>query len=373
MNKRWWIGSVSVLAAVAVSAVFMFSEREQPQHVQAVSAPVDDRPWEEPVVVKPVKAVLGYYTVYHPKDVKSKESLAAYGSYLNQMSTQTFTVTETGEVAGDAPSDSLQIAKVQQIGTYATITNQKHNDFNKDLAHLILSDAQVRQRAVDHSLQLVREGGFAGVNVDFENMRPTDRDLYTQFVRELGAALRPHGYRVIVSSAAKTSDSPKSSWIGAFDYRALGEAADQVQLMTYDEHGPWGEPGPTASLPWVKNVLTYATSQIPAEKILLGLPAYGNDWNVTTGKGHKAVAWKNLPTLLKRAGAAPQWDEKSQTPYLRYTAADGTQHVVWYEDARSIAIKTRLVEEFGLAGVAMWRMGLENEEFWLAVEKGLGV
>lgn len=363
MKKRWWIGAVSVLAAGAVSAVFMFSDQEP------VLAPIDDR--EPQFEEKKAKAVLGYYTVYHPKDVKSKESLAAYGSYLNQMSTQTYTVTETGEIAGDAPPDSLKLAKDQQIGTYATITNQKDNDFNKDLAHLILSDAKVRQQAVAHSLKLVQEGRFAGVNVDFENMRADDRDLYTQFVRELGAALRPHGYRVIVSTAAKTNDSPKSSWIGAFDYQALGEAADQVQLMTYDEHGPWGEPGPTASLPWVKNVLRYATSQIPAEKILLGLPAYGNDWNLTAGKGHKAVAWKSLPSLLQKADAAPQWDEKSQTPYLRYTAADGAQHVVWYEDSRSIAAKAQLVGKYGLAGVAVWRMGLENEEFWMAVEKGM--
>ncbi|TCP59607.1 spore germination protein YaaH [Tumebacillus sp. BK434] len=322
------------------------------------------------VPIQAAKTVLGYYTVYHSGDQHSYHSLSASSSYLHQVSMMTFQATATGDISGTAATDGLQLAASKNIGAYAALTNETEGGFDKDLAHTVLADPKLRQKTVSNAVTLVTAHGFAGLNVDFENMLPSDRPLYTSFVTELAAALHANGKQLVVSMAAKTSDYPTSNWFGAFDYAAIGQAADQVQLMTYDENGPWGAPGSVAGYPWVESVVRYAVSQIPSTKILIGLPAYGYDWNTTAGTG-KAVTWKGIPSLLATTGAAPQWDAVKQSPYFTYKAADGSAHTVWYENGKSIIAKTKLTTRYNLGGVSVWRMGLEDESFWQAVQSGL--
>lgn len=360
------------------AAVFLAGDREKEVVVEYYHYhPVNDIPLEEEKAAfaqgaDDHKWMLGYYTVYHPKDKKSLESLQRHGEYMKEVSTMTFDVTESGEIVGQPQEEGVELARSGEIAAFAALSNQKEFAFDRELAHRLLHDPMARGRAVENALALVEEHGFRGINVDFENMLPEDREVYSLFIRELSEAFHEKGYLVVVSVAAKTVDSPKSKWVGAFDYAELGRFADKVQLMTYDEHGSWGEPGAVASYPWVENVLKYATSQIPAEKVLLGLPAYGYDWNLSAGKGHhKAVAWKAMPGLLEKSGAVPQWDERMKSPFVKYRAEDGSQHVVWYENERSIRAKLDLVKRYRLGGVAMWRMGLEDESFWRAVQAGL--
>jgi spore germination protein len=319
----------------------------------------------------PPKTVLGYYTVYYAGDSSSYNSLSNFESNLNAISTATFDVTSTGAIAGAAPSNGITSAKSKGIAAYANISNVANGKFDSNLAHTILSNSTLRQTVVNNIVNLVKTNGYTGADVDFENIPPTDRTSFTSFITQLVTAMHAKGYKVIVSMEAKASDSPTNSWSGAFDYAALGKVADQLQLMTYDEHGPWGTPGPVASYSWVHNVVNYAVSTIPSTKILIGLAAYGYDWNTTTHVGNKAVAWKNIPALISSTGATPQWDSTSQSPFFTYHAPDGTSHIVWYENSTSIEAKTKLVKQYNLGGVSMWRMGLEDGTFWSAVHAGL--
>ncbi len=317
------------------------------------------------------KDILGYYTVYYSTDKNSYHSLSSCGSCLNQISTLTFQMDSSGNIAGSTPTDGLSLANSKGILPFAAISNQTKSGFDSSIAHSILSDAAIRQTAVTNILTLLKNNNFKGVNIDFENMLASDRAVFSQFIADLSHTLRADGYLTIVSVMAKTSDSPASSWVGTFDYHALGQAADRIQIMTYDENGPWGSPGPVAGYPWVEKVIQYAVSQIPPHKILLGLPAYGYDWNTTTNSGNQAVTWKDIPALLSSTGATPQWNATEQSPYFTYKAQDGFSHTVWYENTDSITAKTRLVNTYHLAGVSMWRLGLEDENFWKAVQAGL--
>ncbi len=328
--------------------------------------------WQSTSASEP-KRVLGFYTVYYQGDKNSYQSLASFGSYINQVSTVTYRMDAAGKVIGNAPSDAIALAHSGGIQPYAAVTNEANGQFDSHLANAILSNASVRQSAVQNLLALVRENSYKGVNIDFENMFPSDRANFTLFITELSQVLRAHGFETIVSVSAKTSDAPNVAWVGTFDYQALGQAADFIQVMTYDQHGPWGSPGPVAGLNWVENVVKYAVSQIPSSKVMIGLPAYGYEWNTTTNTGNRAVAWKNIPALLSSTGAVPQWDATAQSPYFRYTATDGTSRTVWYENEQSIELKTKLVNTYNLAGVSMWCMRLEDEAFWKAVHKGLGM
>ena len=91
--------------------------------------------------------------------------------------------------------------------------------------------------------------------------------------------------------------------------------SDQIVLMTYDEHYPGGTPGAIASIGWVENVIKYAVTVIPKEKLLLGTAAYGYDWS---SNGTKAYSISGIYNLASTYGAVIKWDSVSQSPYFTY-------------------------------------------------------
>ncbi|OEH85263.1 hypothetical protein BHU72_03980 [Desulfuribacillus stibiiarsenatis] len=328
-------------------------------------------PVEPPAPLPEPKTMLGYYTVYFNGDKGSYNAVNSFKSYINEVSMVTFKASATGTVLGSADTLGLQLMKENNIRAHATISNENNGQFDPEIASIILKDSTIRNRLIANIDSLVTTHSFKGVNIDFENMYPADRPLFTQFITELANQLNPKGFEVVVSVSAKTTDAPNSAWIGAFDYAALGKVATKIQLMTYDQHGPWGTPGPVASYPWMESVVQYAVSQIPSSKILLGLPAYGYDWNQTNNTGNKAIAWRNIPAFITTNNITPQWDSTAKTPFFTYTSSEGHKRIVWYDNPASIEVKAGLVGKYNLDGVAMWRLGLEDESFWQAAKAGV--
>ncbi|MFS1512635.1 glycosyl hydrolase family 18 protein [Chengkuizengella sp. SCS-71B] len=315
--------------------------------------------------------VLAYYTQYGSQDKSSLKALKTYHNYMNAISIATFGISNLGEIEGNYPTDALDFAKDNKINTYATIGNHDSSGFSSQLASEVLNDSNKRTRAVNNIEALVKNYNFSGVNLDFENMYYYDRAIYTQFVDELAKRLQPQGYEVIVSVTAKTYDDLDAAWSGAFDYAALGEIVDYVQLMSYDQHGTWGEPGPVSGYDWLQNVFNYADSQIPSEKIIIGIPGYAIDWDLSGTSNNIAISQKEVTRRFSEGGITVNRDSNSRTPYYEYTDNAGNQHVVWYDDDISISEKVGLVNDYNFAGVSVWEIDYGNENFWKAIEKGL--
>ncbi len=310
--------------------------------------------------------ILGYYTKYWSTDLGSYRSLETYHTHLNSVAITTFQVDEKGNIESMAAPEALQLAKDKNVKTYATIQNH----FQPALSHTILSNHDLRRTTIENIYTTVLEYGFDGVNIDFENMYATDRPLFNQFIKEVSEFFKPKGYDVIVSVTAKTADNPTWAWSGTFDYAFLGQYA-KLQLMTYDNSGTWSAPGATSGVDWVENVLKYATSLVPSENLLIGLPAYGYEWYAATGQGIRALSMRQIETLLTQTRATVHFDEKSQTPFFRYIDNQGLERVIWFEDDRSISAKMQLVSKYNLGGVSMWRMGQETDLFWNTVTSHL--
>ncbi|UFJ41195.1 glycoside hydrolase family 18 [Brevibacillus humidisoli] len=310
-----------------------------------------------------VPKVLAYYVEYSENDQRSYSSLSSYSSYISDISVAMFNATAEGSLNGRVPAAALELAHSHQINAYLCLTNHGEKLFDKRIAHAILTNPEAQSRLIGALLETVKKHRFAGVNLDFENVPASDRDAYTQFVKQLAERLHQQKKQLIVSVPAKTADLPSHSWTYGFDYAGIGRYSDYVQVMTYDQHGPWSEAGPVAAYPWVDQVVGYTASQIPAEKILLGIPSYGYEWSPTRDR---AVTYTALPDLIKRTGAQSNWDEGSQSPYLTYTTGDGS-HIVWYEDERSIDAKQQLAKSSQLAGYGVWRLGFEDASFWNAL------
>lgn len=120
----------------------------------------------------------------------------------------------------------------------------------------------------------------------------------------------------------------------------------------------------------VKRVVDYALSVMPANKISLGQNLYGYDWTLPYQRGNppaRGLSPQQAIEIAARENAEIQFDLTAQAPYFRYTDDEGREHVVWFEDARSIQAKFNMVKELGLRGHSFWRLGLAFPQNWLLI------
>ncbi len=308
-------------------------------------------------------AVMAYY-----EGNSSNGALKAEATTVTELATDSFDVDAKGAITGRTPQAALRLARAHGMARYATVSNFGATDFVPAIAHAIITSTAATQHFIAEATALVEDAGYTGLNIDFEAVPAKDRAAFSSFVEIVATALRSQGFTTVLSVPAELKDDPTDSWTGAFDFVALGRSADILQLMTYDENGPWGPPGPVAGLDWVTASVAYATAAAPAAKISLGLPAYGYDWNLTRHTGVQ-IAWKAIPALLARTRAAPRWDTGSSSPWFSYSE-NGARHVVWYENSASLPLKSALVASQGLAGVSVFALGMDDPSYWQAVLAG---
>lgn len=311
--------------------------------------------------LSPGKMVWGYYTVNFPGDTDSYNSLVANSGKLSGIIPFLFSLDASGQVTGLHDRTALSTAKARGLTALALIHNLSGPWFSSSVAHSAIGNATNRARAVSSIVNLVTTYGYDGINIDLEAVPSYDRSALTVFMRDLATKLHAAGKLVTISVPAKTYDRPGDSWVGAYDYAALGQVVDQMMLMTYDEHYSSGPAGPVASAGWVDSVAAYAASVVPASKVVLGVPGYGYDWS-GSGKA-TAVSYGDAVALAKRYGRTVQWSSGAQAPYFTYYR-NGSQHTVWFESADSLAAKLRIVEQRGLKGIALWRLGFEDPRIW---------
>ncbi len=181
------------------------------------------------------KSVMAYY-----ESSGSGQALRSFYTYINQLPTDTFGIDEQGNISGNAPHDALQFARSKGMQTFATVSNFGATGFEPRIAHAVISNRVVKARSIFNMLYIVKASGYSGVNIDFEAVPRKDRARYSSFVHDVANAMRAEGFLTVVSVPAELKDDPNDSWTGAFNFRSLGRTADILQLMTYDENGPWG-------------------------------------------------------------------------------------------------------------------------------------
>lgn len=304
----------------------------------------------------PGKVRWAYYVQY---DSSSLASLRQALPNLDYVSPFWFYIDGQGQIEDKDEAEVTRLIKSQRVKELPTFRNGvSYGEF-----HGVLSDPALRQRAIGNILRLVEAHGYDGVNIDFEALDNDDRPYLTRFMADLAAALRPRGKLVTQAIPAKDKDRD-TGWAGPFDYAALAPHNDLILLMAYGYRTANSTvPGSTAPINWVEATVAYAVSQIPVQKLLLGVPWYGYDWNTATGPPARSLRYPQTMELASRFGAVPQYDEASQSPFLRYTQ-DGQEHQVWYEDQRSMIAKLELANKYGLAGVGGWRLGHEDPGVW---------
>lgn len=301
--------------------------------------------------------------------VNSDDARAAFFSHLNQidmLSPQWYDANADGSIIGHAVQDVIDAAHANHIQLVPLVMNA---NVDPDVAHSILADAGRRATLAQNLLREAKTYGYSGFQVDFEQVRWTDRDLLTALVDDLAAVFHPAGLSVSVAVIPRLPNDDKATggmgqyyqqWSGAYDFPALARAADFLAFMTYDEHNGVTDAGPVSGIPWMRAALDYSLQGVPRSKATMGMPTYYHDW---VGPWISSSSYSDALTLAADYGASPAFDPVQDEMHFGYAASDGW-HTLWYESADTLRRKIPLLYEYGLRGISVWRAGLEDPGFW---------
>jgi len=290
--------------------------------------------------------------------------------YLTYLSIFSYEVKPDGSIGTLNDEPLIAAARGARVAPLMVITNLRAGGgFDSDLARTILTSESIQDTLIANVINNMRTKNYSGLDVDFEYIYPENREDYNNFLRKLNRQLKPLGYSLTTAVAPKIAADQQGLLYEAHDYPVHGALTDHVILMTYEWGYTFGPPMAVAPINEVRRVLNYAVSAIPRQKIFMGIPNYGYDWVIPYVAGSRATTLSNVGAvdLARREGAIIQYDEKSQAPFFNYTDAQGKEHVVWFDDARSIEAKMRLLNQYNLGGASYWTIGRYFPQNWLVL------
>lgn len=281
-----------------------------------------------------------------------------------------YTLDEEGNIVKyEAAEEDLSIIEfahqhnVKVLGLIANLPEE--GEWDSQRVDRVIAEPEARAAHIDAIMRLVREKGFDGINIDYEFLNNAQTTDFSTFVFELAETLHAENKILAVAAHAQLARLEKRGQ----NLRALA-AADIVALMAYDEHWETSEPGPIASVPWVREVLEYTRRKgVPMERVYLGVPLYGYDWAEEGDAWGAATGleYEDVQRLLARTEAEVSFNTDSVSPHVSYEE-DGEFHHVWFEDVDSFSAKYELAKEFGLGGIALWRLGREDKRIYDVIE-----
>lgn len=236
------------------------------------------------------------------------------------------------------------------------------------LVHHLLSDPGRRRLHREAIVALAADHGFGGVDVDYENLWAADRDLFSTFIGELAADLKMKGILLSVTVQPKLRES-RSDGPGAADWAVLCKSVDRLQIMLYNLHSRKSGPGPMATPAWIKEILRYAETQCPRERVIPILKVSGMNWG---GPDVEGIQYDRAVALAQAKRAEIVRDPNGNVPYFTYTEGE-SRHTVYYEDAASLMEKVAALNALGYREIVFWSLGRQDPEFLsrLAERNGL--
>ncbi len=301
------------------------------------------------------KEVSGFTYVYINND-----TLLSALPYLTYLIIFGYGFTKDGNII--TLDDERMIETAHDFGTAVLLSLSSINEngsFDSGKTEKLLTDIDFQNTVIENLIEIILQKNAQGLDIDMEYIPGQYREAFALFAGNAQKHLEQYGLIVHVDLAPKISPYQQGSLYEAHDYGLLGNAADYVFLMTYEWGYKYGPPMAVAPLPSVKQVLEYALTEIPKEKIFLGIPNYGYDWQLPYERGvTQAVTLGNISAvqLAVSVGSEILFDEYAKSPYFYYTDINGARHIVWFEDVRSLNEKFLLTEQNGLNGCGYWNI-----------------
>lgn len=297
---------------------------------------------------------------------------------LSELAIFSYGFTPEGELVFPMADDTELIYLAHQYSVWPILTLTPlgpDGRFSNELISAVINNEAATENLINNLLYIMGEKGYLGLDIDFEYIKAEDREAFVTFVTLVTNRMNSNGYTVSVDLAPKTSAQQQGLLYAGKDYAALGAVANSVLVMTYEWGYTYGPPMAVAPINKVREVLNYAVTEIPPEKINMGIPNYGYDWPLPYERGvtkAKTIGNVEAVQIAIQYGAQIFYDETAQTPYFNYTD-NGIEHEVWFEDARSLQAKMELVYEYNLRGISYWQIMQLLRINWLLVNNNFVV
>lgn len=313
------------------------------------------------------------YVEWYTNEVPPRlsQELSKRGPLLTYMMPFAYEVKRNGTLTSLDWGDLGEVAAANKTASAVVLTNIENGAFSDTLAHEIFMDKNLQDLIIGAAIKEAKTHGAKDIHVDFEYLPPEDKGEYVEFLKRLASKAHPEGLTISAALAPKTSANQAGKWYEGHDYKGIGEVVDFVVIMTYEWGYSGGPPMAVSPIGPVTQVLEYAVKDIPASKIMMGQNLYGYDWKLPYKVGNPnaiAVSGQYAIELAKQNNAAISYDEVAQAPFFHYWK-DGVEHVVWFEDARSIEAKFKLLQRLGLKGIAYWHLGFPFPQNWALLQQ----
>ncbi|MDD3321080.1 MAG: glycosyltransferase [Paludibacter sp.] len=249
--------------------------------------------------------------------------------------------------------NALNLLRKNKLAIVPMLSNYYKNQWNGDSINIVMQDKQKRHLLISRIMDFLDHFSFKGINIDFENLPKGSEANLLAFSKDLHNTLSAEGYLTTIDLPVSTQPDM---------YKKLADYYDFIFLMAYNEHSPEGLPGSISSLSFVENSLDIAMHEIPSNKIILGLGAYGFDWQ--KGMPGKKISYQNIVSLAKEHDGQLQFDFDQSDLTLHYYDNEGKEHEAHCNDAVGIFNIMRTAEDYAAGGVALWYLGSEDYRIW---------
>lgn len=285
---------------------------------------------------------------------------------INVVSPAFFHLNKNGELeenVGEAGKKYIEWAHNNGYKVWPMVQNSEAGSIN--VTSNIMNDYNKRQELISQIIIYCVKYKLDGVNIDFENMKQEDKNMYSRFIIELEPRLKEIGMTLSVDV---TAPDGSETWSMCFDRNVIGDVADYIVFMAYDEYGASSnKAGTTAGYDWVELGIKkfIETEEIKEEKIILAIPLYTRVWTEdSSGKitSKNTVSMKNTYSIIPN-GVEKQWNDSLKQYYVEYKDGNNTKKI-WIEDETSLKEKISLIKKYKLGGVASWQKEMETDNFW---------
>ena len=350
--------------------LFMWSKALKTEKIPEILPSPTDTFSQKPLLVK---GSIPYWD-----QEKASDSFKQNISVFNYVNLFWYYLSPNGDVNkyeyANEDSSIIEFAHQNNVKVSAVITNLPEYSgatWDSKRVESVISEPETRKTHIANIVTKLNELGFDGIIIDYESVHASAKENFSNFIRELSAELHSHRKELAVVLHPRTGERVKGEENGWFqDWQMLAKYSDQLQIMAYNEHWDESDAGPIASAPWVKKIIEYAQEKnIDTEKLFLGIPLYGYDWDKTSTDKAVGLTFTDVKKLLAEFNAEEKWNDEFQSPYFAYTDNDGDEHEVWFENARSIAAKINLAKSYPLLGVTFWRLGNEDPDMWAILKE----
>lgn len=304
--------------------------------------------------------VLGWHVVTNMQANMYLESMVSNNPALNVISPTWFRLIATdGSISSLASSEYVAKAHALGLEVWGLIDN-----FASDVSsYETLSSTASRARLIDALLEEAVKHDLDGLNIDFEELSLETGIHYIQFLKELSVVCRTNGIVLSVDNYVPTTEG------AYYDLPTQGKIVDYVVIMAYDEHYSGSQQaGSVASIGYVEQAIANTCAVMPKERVIMGIPFYTRLWKEKEENGTVKVT-SEVQTMvaaeleLARNGVKAEWDAQTAQYYAEYEK-DSFVYKIWLEEKDSLREKLTRIEQADLAGIAAWRLGLEDVDVW---------